>query len=373
MFQYTFYFTHYPRKEEITKLLENKKKTFLNYYVDVKGTLPKLFDEKFFKFLVNLSSDDLHRIIVRSVNHFIKYFGYLLNSAYDFNLFPRIFLFYETGESRYHKQIDTTYKSSRFEPQLLTESEMIRAGEIRHLILQLVKGIANLIPNMFCIHWKYFEADVVPHYLLSNFSKLRSDDNLNVIFSNDKDMFQTLKFPDTYQIVFRNKTRYIVDDSNAWKILIKKPEDNSDPIPSRFIPFGLAVAGDDADCVSGVKGLGYIKLYRILQKHLERIKDLPDSKSLLNYFSTIKLSNKDEQKIVDNLDLIEKNLKLVDFEIIQENIPITIKTQTLSLLRENIEKTHSLDELKKYLNELLKSDEIDLSPLKTHFQILSRR
>ncbi|MEM3451999.1 MAG: hypothetical protein QW835_00030 [Candidatus Hadarchaeum sp.] len=159
--------------------------------------------------------------------------------------------------------------------------------------------------NVKVFYLKQYESDFLPHYMIcKNYYESASDQILNAILSVDKDLLQTLKFPNTVMCTctYRRGDRVlgIYNRENAFAYLLGSPSS----LTAEYIPLVLSIAGDRSDNIPGVKGYGikkavdFVIRYRIppLLEEIKRKRGVMPS------------------LIQENFETVERNYHLISFE-----------------------------------------------------------
>ncbi len=276
--------------QSISKGLYNKNNIFneINYYLQNQKPSDQLIDE---------------------------YRSFLNNLYQRFKQWNPIFItFYDDGHNSQNLSIQNTYKQGRS-----SLSDIIDKDEELYLFKQIKKRYFEVIAEKCTVknrgivyYLKEFESDLIPHYIISNnYYNSQFKDCLNIIISNDKDLLQTCQFLNTIQFTNRFlpsqvgskklKMEYW-DDSNAIGYIYNKFKRGS--LTSKYIVLILALAGDKADGINGIKNVGPKKAIDLI----------------LNYkipIDPLTLKNEIERMpviIKDNINLIVDNIKMVSFE-----------------------------------------------------------
>ena len=74
-------------------------------------------------------------------------------------------------------------------------------------------------------------------------------------------------------------------------------------LTAKYIPLILSIAGDSADNIVGIKGLGPAKTIKLIQNH-----NLPPTPWEIKQYDNI------PDIISNNIDLIERNYRVISFE-----------------------------------------------------------
>jgi len=336
---YGAYITTYLNKDLLSRII-NENTTCVNLFVDVRSVAPAFFKEQQLKLVIN-DETNIDLYVRKTLLNFLKFVDFHIQLiAFELQRTPRIFFFSDIGQSEYHKQIDKSYKENRGSPIILTEEEYIRSKQLVNGLLEAFGNLISFIPGIFYLHLHYMESDFLPYYILKNFSFSKNE--VFIIVSRDKDLAQCLAlYPETsYQFFLDHKGQKTLLDAKS--VVSYHFKVNTDKMyPPQLIALGLAIAGDNADNIIGIKQIGYKRFLSIID-HIESQNNIQwslDNMQNLEYLlsSDVKkptIKNLIE-KIRQNRDLIEKNLKLVDFNIISSSLASSVVHQIHQSLKYN--------------------------------------
>lgn len=226
------------------------------------------------------------------------------------NLDQYYITFYDDGVNAQNKFTDVSYKSNRVPMSdiITDDKELMVYYEIKKYYFKMIEQKMNKhkLSKVFYLH--EYESDMVPFFILkNNYFGTNKDDTLCIILSGDKDLLQCCQFINTYQCTnryFKSTKKFeitLYDDKNAIEYI----HDNFKPgiLTSKYIPLILSIAGDKADKIDGIRGLGYVKTINLIQNC-----GLPATPWEIRQSKTYI-----PEVITQNINLIEKNFKLIDF------------------------------------------------------------
>ena len=237
---------------------------------------------------------------------------------------PFFVILYDDGFCQQQKVIEPSYKSGRSILNLIVDND-----QELELFRQIKKHYYQEIEHLFTkkdlskvYYLREYEADLIPHYcILNGLYDSDQDDILNVILSVDKDLLQTCKFTNTIQCVTSfikksnsNKSGFQIqfdayDNDNAISYINKKFKRGI--LTAEYIPMILAIGGDKADSVSGLRGIGPTKSIELIINY-----SIPSTIDQLNW----KL-DKMPDLIKNNFEMITKNFKLISFDEQLKRVP----------------------------------------------------
>ena len=295
----------------ILDILKKQNKTSIIFFIDLlsvcKGLYNKnnIFNEINYYLENKKPSDQL-------VN---EYRNYLNNLFKTFKLYnPIMITFFDDGHNSQNLSIRNTYKQGRSSISDIIENddELLLFRQIKKRYLDEIEKKCNVKNRGIVYYLKDYESDLIPYYIISNdFYNSKSDFNLNVVISNDKDLLQCCQFKNTIQCTNRflpsevgNKRLKIEcwDNNNAIEYIY--PNFKRGHIKSDSIPLILALSGDKADHIDGLKGIGPKKAISLIENY-----NIPSD--------PLVLKNEIEKMpniIKENIKLIIENIKMISFE-----------------------------------------------------------
>jgi len=325
------YYPTYTILDEITSYGNYKK---INIYIDLKNNLQTLYMEHAVVNIVETSkrSKYLDASIFSSLITFLGFHKmYGMKRGIDINFV----IFFESGESYYHKNISKTYKISRKIDNLygLERADRDLFFEVLQSNYKLIESVCNKTPSVKVVRLSHLEADFVPYYLISRNLVSNDGDIAHIVYSNDHDMFQCVR-DNVYIYSKTAASKKIIKAGTIMNTFLKKPND----IPDKYFPLAMSILGDSGDDIIGIKGVGPVRLlkqFSILQSMVGDIDSMYDrvfnNKDLFENIP-VKIQNKYLKMIVDaevNNKVISNNLKLISFELLSRSLDFPEKTEMI--------------------------------------------
>lgn len=313
--------------------LENLKSTYnpkqINVFLDLRNSLSSIYIDDVVTGMLEVTNHTHapNLMIFLSWLDFVQFhYNFMMKNECNVH----IFTFADTGDYLYHKSIYKNYKANRCVTKSRSDSETAK-NELQKMILKNIETIMKASNNLFNTHGvylKYCESDFVPHHIISK--KFKSDDYLNVIYSSDRDMIQTLKFPNTVQIMKKSSGERKFVTYNNWEECydIDKMDVNS------YI-FMKAIMGDTGDGIDGVAGLGPKKSAKLI-KEIGSIKNFKDFQNKLVEESHHETSiGKYAVKASNAIDVLYRNYRLMSFEELINNLSLVTVEKFEKLFDDN--------------------------------------
>lgn len=348
-------FSYYPTYSILDEIMSYGDYKNLNIFIDLKNNMQTVYMEHAIVNIVEMSkkSKYLDSSVFSSLVSFLAFHKmYAMKRGYNVNFY----IFFEVGESYYHKTISKQYKISRKIDNLygLDRQDRELFHQVLHANYQLIERALNKVPNVKVIRLENLEADFVPYYLMTRGLVVSDLQTVNVVYSNDHDLWQCIS-KNCYVFSKSPKSKAIISPGSVMKMYLKKEND----IPDKYLPLAMAIVGDSGDDVCGIDGIGaarFLNLFDDLVKlcgtmdeiydKVERGQQLfPDSVECKNkYLRSVVESEKSTKKV-------SNNLKLVSFELISRAFDKPTNTEMIKR-REKLKKTLrednvcSLDSLK---------------------------
>ena len=323
----------YPKYSELDTLLNNygKAKT-LNIFLDLKNSLGLLYVKNFAENMLGVSENTgkPNSMIFLSWLDWISYhYRYCMQKGIDFH----IHTFADVGEYQYHKSIYKEYKSKRSITKKRTTSDICDNEDLHKVVLKNIETVMKASRKFYHTYGTYLsfcESDFVPEYYIKN--RYSDESNLNIIYSSDRDMIQTLKYPNTVLFMRKsNGTKEYLNYKNWTKTILENHTKN-DRLKEAFkdlkvenYVFMKSIMGDIGDDISGVGGLGPIKAAGYVAEVQKDI-DLANINQLMEYAD----KHKDDPStlgtwsstINEKKDILYRNYRLVSFEELMQNLSI---------------------------------------------------
>jgi hypothetical protein len=312
------YYPTYSLLDEIVSYGNYKKITI---FIDLKNTLQTLYMEHAIVNIIENTKKSKYKdsSIFSSVISFLsfhKIYGIKRGLDIDF------ILFFETGQSYYHKNISNKYKISRKIDDLygLKRADRELFFEILHSNYAVIDKACNRLPGVKVVRIPNLEADFLPYYLLSRKKILYDGSVCYITYSNDHDLWQVAA-KDSYIYSKAAKSRKIIKAGTIMYNYLKK----ENVIPDVYLPLAMSVIGDPGDDVYGVDKVGPARFLEMFDELIsltgnmgEIYRKVENNLPLIDPIPT-KIKNKYLKTVVDaevKDKIISKNLRLVSFELI---------------------------------------------------------
>lgn len=316
------YYIKYALKYSlIFEILQKLEKKRINFFIDLQSIAKGFYNKDVI--LVELGR---YATEGKVSDLLIQEFRDFLNELYfHFKMYDPFFIIaYDDGYCQQQKVIDSSYKSGRSTLHLIMDNnndiELFR--QIKLYYYQKIEQNFTKKDLSKVYYLREYESDLIPYYCIVN-GIFDSDkqDVLNVILSVDKDLLQVCKFNNTIQCVTsfkpnqnRNKGGFQIqfdayDNDNAISYINKKFKRGI--LTADYIPMILAISGDKADNILGIRGIGPTKSIELIINN-----SIPASIEELKW-----KINKMPDIIKNNIDMITKNYRLISFEEQIKRIP----------------------------------------------------
>jgi hypothetical protein len=265
-----------------------------------------------------------------------EFHNYLLNIYNRFKEYDPYFItFFDDGFCQQNRSVLSSYKSGNSMDNVQLEIDHIQLFRaIKKYYYDQIYRRYNNKKAASTYYLKQYEADLIPHLCISNnLFDAQDSDVGNFILSKDKDLLQTLKFKNTFQVISnylpskRTQFSRIFQDDDCIEYLY--PNFRKGILSARHIPLILAITGDKSDGIDGIKGIGPAKAVKLIQNNnipptISELKAYQQKLTQNNKTPTIFESETRQHLptiVSENLDLIIQNLKMIDFEEQLKRIP----------------------------------------------------
>ncbi len=327
--------SYYPTYDLLDEIISSSSKcNGLNIFIDLKNVMQTLYMEHA---IINVVENTIKSGFI-DTSLFISLISFLsFHKLYSVkrNIDVNFYVFFETGESYYHKNISKKYKISRRIDTLygLDHEKRELFFSVVQKNLLLVEKCLNLVPNVNVIRLQNMEADFIPYFLITR-KLVDSEKYVNIVYSNDHDLLQCI---DDNTFVFfkaRNKKR-IIKKNEVMKFFFKKDDFN---FPDSYLSLSMSIIGDSGDDIDGIKKIGPKLLSQILDelvsmvggiKHLQN--NVVDGNKIFTNGSE-ETTNKYIREIIlleNNENIISRNMRLIDFEVISREFENPKTTEIL--------------------------------------------
>ena len=317
--------SYYPTYAILDEIASYGNYKHLNIFIDLKNNLQTTYMEHAIVNIVENTKKGA-RLDTSIFSSLIAFLSFHKMYGMKRGINTNFIIFFESGNSYYHKNISKHYKVSRKIDDLygLDKKDRELFFQVLQSNFQLIESACNKMPNLGVIRLPNLEADFIPYYSITREFVSKGNGVANIIYSNDHDLHQCLD-DDVFIFSKAGKNKKILKDGNVMKMFLKRPT----TIPDEYLPLAMAVIGDPGDDVHGVKGVGPATFMKIFDQlismtgNLEQIYNKVETKKDLFDFIPKSFSNDALRKVVDselNKKTISNNLKLVSFELISRAV-----------------------------------------------------
>ena len=264
------YYPHYALLDEARSLVGNPSN--VNLFIDLKNVLRGIYMKHAVENIVETTrrskynDTSIFSAVITALS-FHKMWAYKRGVNINF------FMFFETGQSVYHLNIDKTYKCSRkiasvYGVDVEYQEEFFA---ILHANLQLIEKVCNVLPNTYVLRLHNLECDFIPYYLLTRGEFGKNPNQVNLLYSNDKDMWQTIS-ERTFVFSKTGKEKKLLTPGGLVSRFLKR----ECKIDDSYFPLVKAIWGDTGDDIDGVQGVGPAAIINIFDELKEMIGPMED-------------------------------------------------------------------------------------------------
>ncbi len=326
--------SYYPTYAILDEIVSYGNYKNLNIFIDLKNTLQTTYMEHAIINIVEASKQSRY-IDTAIFSSLISFLSFHKMYGIKRGVSTNFVIFFESGQSYYHKNIDKRYKMSRKIDDLygLDREDRELFFKTLHANFQLIEGACNKMPGIRVVRIPNLEADFVPYYALSRGLISNGGTTGSVVYSNDHDLWQCLR-DDVYIYSKAAKFKRIHKAGGVMTMHLKREV----TIPDEYLTLAMAVIGDPGDDVYGIKGIGPVAFIEIFDQLVALTGDmntiynkLENNKPLIDPIPS-SISNKKLKKVVDaevEHKTISNNLRLVSFELISRELDNPSKTDMI--------------------------------------------
>jgi len=318
---------YYPKYSYLDQIVSSSGKDKITLFIDLKSCMQSLYQEWAVRYIID-QSRGTRQVDCSMFGSLLEFISWHKNYAKKRGLGISFFVFLESGKSGYHTNIEPRYKANRkltdfFGLDSDTKELFFNVMDKNY---NVIEKVCNKLPDVTCIRLRYLEADFIPWYTVKNLNVM-DEDQVGVIYSTDKDMLQCLDDGKMYQFYRHYKNHKILSGKDVFDHYFKDTlEWNYDP---EYIALILAIVGDTADGIEGIKGIGDKTIKKVLPEIIESCGSMEDiCKKVLNkekLFENLGTNkNKPLEKIAANEDIVTRNLKLTSYRILSDHVSNSI-------------------------------------------------
>jgi len=342
--------SYYPTYSILNEITSVGNYNTLHICIDLKNVLQSTYMKHA---IVNIvESTKRSKTIDSSVfSALISFLGFHKMWGVKAGINTKFTVFFEVGQSYYHKNISKLYKASRMIDDLygLEKADRDTFFETMQANLGLIEMACNKLPTVRVAMLRNLEADFIPYYITTRNLISQGDREGVVVYSNDHDLWQCLK-DDVWIFSKVGKKKRIIRHGNIVSRFLKR----ECQIPDEYYPLVMSVIGDPGDDVKGVDTVGPSRLLECFDQLCSLIIDMPTLYDNIQNNSDIfpslppTIANKFLKRIVDaelKSKKISNNMKLVSFELISRAIEDPNTTEMAQRKKEIHELFNKKDEV----------------------------
>jgi hypothetical protein len=330
-FSYEQLINYYPKQHLLDELLTaNPNCDHINFFMDLKNIMQTVYLEFAVRYMIN-DSKEKGSVSSWIFESFIAYIGFHKDYVMSRGKTCNFYVFFETGDSGYHKRLDKRYKANRSIDKAfgLEEHEMRFNREIWQKNLILIEKAGSKLPDVTVFHMKNLEADFIPYYLMSRNKVNMSENVLNITYSTDHDLYQNTLVGDKSYTYWRRRQEFkIFDKHKIVKNFSGDKKTMKEFADCKYYPLLIAMCGDPGDNVAiPIKRAGVVRINKIvaefaeicggMEKIYETASNLSNDKLIPDELvNTLNIENTLLRRFVEENDKVLLNLRLMSFEVL---------------------------------------------------------
>jgi len=364
-FSYEQLINYYPKQYLLDELLTvNSDCDHINFFFDLKNIMQTVYLEFAIRYMIN-DSQAKGSISSMIFEAFVAFIGFHKDYIVSRGKTCKFYVFFETGDSGYHKRLDKQYKANRSIDKAfgLDEKELRFNREIWQKNLILIEKAGSKLPDVTVIHLKNLEADFIPYYLMSR-NKVRTDDKtLNLTYSTDHDLYQnTLVGNKSYNYYRRRQNFKILDKHQIVRNFSKDKKSIKVFSDYKYYPLLIAMCGDPGDNVAiPIKRAGVVRINKIVEEFAEICGGMEKIYEIASNLSNDELIS---ETVVNSLDI--KNILLRKFVVDNKKVLLNLRLMSFEILSRVLDNqpTGTMLELRNHIDDMLdKKTTANMEPL----------
>lgn len=302
-----------PRYDLLDELLENyntnlKFTNNINIIVDLKQVYRKIFRSSYV--LENTQNAFLAMEAQRITSDIIGIIGHYRNYFYKKSKYTTFYFLYSESECDVLQQLNNEYKKDYYSKYMNSIEDADKILLLKRCTKAL-NTVLNMLPNCYFIDTSKFD-----EYLFARNIIDRSNKNeLNIILSNDENMFQLVR-DNSILLNISGLDTAIIDKKSIFKYF----NIDSSLHPSLY-SYVLSIAGNKKYSISGIKGFSFKKATQFITE-LVADKKIQNTE-YINFVITENMLNdtKAHKAIVENFERFKQNYQLFTLnQLYYENI-----------------------------------------------------
>lgn len=304
------------RYDYMNELFRKYRKIFtpnstINIFIDVPSTVKQLYNPENIKGLSGTINKKDKYVIASTLLNMIGHYRHYFATRYQ--CYTNIVFMYNSKiDSKIKDEIDPNYKKTYYEKRFLLENPIFAD---LNLILKdnykVMKSIIDFLPHCYFADSTYRDYRSIFPFMIE---QEEFADNLNIIITTDKLMYQNMLLGDT--IILQPKgdrtdvlnSNYIISEVAGNSKTIKENPDYLTLNPENILLIESMINHKDLD-TTGIRNFSYLKAITFLNKHNIDINEIIISpKSINDIFDGLLID--EEIKTVQNNFKIYNNIYL---------------------------------------------------------------
>lgn len=317
------------------KVPKKKKLDTVNIFINMESLYNSFRNKGTEKTILKYTKEELRYVyrqliagIINVAAHYRKYFAYnkvKTNIVYYYNEIKDVLTKY--NNSFYLDDYREHFFESLHALDRWTVNGMVKD------IIPLVKIICKYLENIYVIGADRVEASLIPFFI--DMEGLMPS-NMNIFVTKDEYDFQYVNYRGLIVVKYQD-TPILLSKKNLMRYIKWKHEINTDKMISPLLMnFILSCVGDRKRSIRGLKGVGYISIYKELAKLYDVGYILPQDDATTHVRYLVEILGDQSFKMIKKQDLIDKIVRnyktiAVDFqyEHMEEVQKMKIKEQII--------------------------------------------
>jgi hypothetical protein len=299
--------TKYIFLDEILKPKINPKTTNINFFIDVRSLLKIIYNPNIMEAFLSLNTDEKWLISSELLNIAAHYRHYCYTRLGKYSTF---YYFWSDKECKSLIKQNLEYKMNFYRKYLSKVGTFEVINKLIEKNIKLSSKISEYLPHIYFINSDIEEPNTVPYH----FIKKASDEDTNILLTNDKTIHQLIAYNPNNIIMTMSG-----DSSKTYlpEELLASIKEDTKLVP-HFYSYILSISGCESYNIKNVRNYGLFRALDFLERcvssgHLSNLR----YDNLDSFLNDIKKDSRGNYIS----ETIKNNFNLIDIKTIYEKIP----------------------------------------------------
>lgn len=279
----------------------------ISVYMELNSIMNELYRPDIFEG-INVGREKLtiSSQILNTVAHYRHYFY----SRYGISTV--FYLTYSNDKATYPISIQNDYKQQYYDRLFSDSPEYTILNRNVKRNMNIVKLFCEYLPDVYFIEGNDFEPSALPYYLITT----DTDNNqLNLVITENNLSYQLLALDSTY--ILDLKKRDIITRNNVFQALLGKSKTSI--LSTELLTLYFAIVGKKTYNINNVRGFAKNKANKLIEQAINDKLIINKKYKDINEVTTLMLNN-GLLKTQEQVDLINNNFKIMDYELLCQQL-----------------------------------------------------